>query len=294
MADQPRELSWSQRHFEGHSKPFYRLDRTPSTSRSTTGYEVEFRGSASGTWTPLIDDTGNVRSYTYQDMRDRYGIASRVVRAFHILAHDPDRQFRIRAISGTLKSGWTESQLVVHLDAPHLRTVVPGDWVPARNSQTLVAHWDPLTRFSSITSYVVQWRLPQIDWTDTTTFPASAGSTVGTGIPPATSHTITGLEDGFLYLVRVGAVTPTARRAGPTSSPPAQRRTAPLPLFPAVIGYAGRLVIVGSPPGFDGGSSIVEYTLQWKSGNQDWDEVNRQMESGDRTFTLSGLTGGVE
>ena len=140
---------------------------------------------------------------------------------------------------------------------------------------------------SAITGYTVQWKSgsqsfggdPSREHTTEDTFP---------------DYLITGLTNGTEYTVRVIAVnavgdgppsdTDTGTPVGPPDAPPNVQ---------AGSGYQQLTVSWGAPN--DGGSAITEYTLQWKSGGQNFiSSRQRTIAATSRTDTIPSLDNGTE
>ena len=139
---------------------------------------------------------------------------------------------------------------------------------------------------SAITGYKVQWKSgsqsfgdPSREHTTEDTFP---------------DYLITGLTNGTEYTARVIAVnavgdgppstTATGIPVGPPDAPPNVQ---------AGSGHQQLTVSWGAPN--DGGSAITEYTLQWKSGGQNFISSRQRTIAGpSRTDTIPSLTNGTE
>ena len=140
---------------------------------------------------------------------------------------------------------------------------------------------------SAITGYTVQWKSgsqrlggdPSREHTTEDTF---------------TDYLITGLTNGTEYTVRVIAVnavgdgppsdTTTGTPVGPPDAPPNVQ---------AGSGYQQLTVSWGAPN--DGGSAITEYTLQWKSGGENFTSSRqRTIAAPSRTDTIPSLDNGTE
>ena len=61
-----------------------------------------------------------------------------------------------------------------------------------------------------------------------------------------------------------------------------------------VVPFDGSLLISWNAPSDDGGDSIIDYRVQWKSGTQGWDAVNRQVTETGTSTAVPNLTNGVE
>ena len=139
---------------------------------------------------------------------------------------------------------------------------------------------------SAITGYTVQWKSGSQSFGD-----PSREHTTGAS---STSYLITGLTNGTEYTVRVIAV--NAVGDGPPSN---ERKSTPVgppdapPNVQAGSGHQQLTVSWGAPN--DGGSAITEYTLQWKSGGQNFTSSRqRTIAAPSRTDTIPSLTNGTE
>ena len=139
---------------------------------------------------------------------------------------------------------------------------------------------------SAITGYKVQWK----SGTQSFGGDPSREHTTGDSIP---NYLITGLSNGTEYTVRVIAVnavgdgppsdTTTGTPVGPPDAPPNVQ---------AGSGHQQLTVSWGAPN--DGGSAITEYTLQWKSGTQNYNTTSRQATVTTTTHTIPSLANGTE
>ena len=137
---------------------------------------------------------------------------------------------------------------------------------------------------SAITGYKVQWKSGS----------QSFGDPLREHITSSTGYVFTGLTNGTEYTTRVIAVNAvgdgppsdekTATPVGPPDAPPNVQ---------AGSGYQQLTVSWGAPN--DGGSAITEYTLQWKSGGQNFTSSRqRTIAAPSRTDTIPSLTNGTE
>ena len=139
---------------------------------------------------------------------------------------------------------------------------------------------------SAITGYKVQWKSgsqsfgdPSREHTTEDTFP---------------DYLITGLTNGTEYTVRVIAV--NAVGDGPPSNTDSSTPVGPPDAPPNVQAGSGheQLTVSWGAPN-DGGSTITEYTLQWKSGGQNFISSRQRTIAGtSRTDTIPSLTNGTE
>ena len=139
---------------------------------------------------------------------------------------------------------------------------------------------------SAITGYKVQWKSgsqsfgdPSREHTTEDTFP---------------DYLITGLTNGTEYTVRVIAV--NAVGDGPPSDTTTGTPEGPPDVPPNVQAGSGhqQLTVSWGAPN-DGGSAITEYTLQWKSGGQNFNSTRqRTIAAPSRTDTIPSLINGTE
>ena len=139
---------------------------------------------------------------------------------------------------------------------------------------------------SAITGYKVQWKSGSQSFGD-----PSREHTTGAS---ASTYVITGLSNGTEYTVRVISVnavgdgppstTATGTPVGPPDAPPNVQ---------AGSGHQQLTVSWGAPN--DGGSAITEYTLQWKSGGENFTSSRqRTIAAPSRTDTIPSLDNGTE
>ena len=140
---------------------------------------------------------------------------------------------------------------------------------------------------SAITGYTVQWKSGAQSFGGD---PSREHTTVDS-IP---NYLITGLTNGTEYTARVIAVNavgdgpPSDEATGTPVGPP----DAP-PNVQAGSGHEQLTVSWGAPN--DGGSAITEYTLQWKSGGQNFNSTRQRTIAGtSRTDTIPSLANGTE
>ena len=139
---------------------------------------------------------------------------------------------------------------------------------------------------SAITGYTVQWKSGNQSFGD-----PSREHTTGAS---ATTYTITGLTNGTEYTARVIAV--NAVGDGPPSNTDSSTPVGPPDAPPNVQAGSGhqQLTVSWGAPN-DGGSAITEYTLQWKSGSQNFNSTRqRTITAPSRTDTIPSLINGTE
>ena len=161
-------------------------------------------------------------------------------------------------------------------------------FIALESDGSLLIAWDPPQNDggSAITGYKVQWKSGSQSFGD-----PSREHTTGAS---ARTYAITGLTNGTEYTVRVIAVnavgdgppsdTTTGTPVGPPDAPPNVQ---------AGSGHQQLTVSWGAPN--DGGSAITEYTLQWKSGGQNFTSSRqRTIAAPSRTDTIPSLDNGTE
>ena len=140
---------------------------------------------------------------------------------------------------------------------------------------------------SAITGYKVQWKSGSQSFGGDPSREHTSGAS-------ASTYVITGLSNGTEYTVRVISVnavgdgppstTATGTPVGPPDAPPNVQ---------AGSGHQQLTVSWGAPN--DGGSAITEYTLQWKSGSQNFNSTRQRTITGtSRTDTIPSLINGTE
>ncbi len=138
-----------------------------------------------------------------------------------------------------------------------------------------------------ITGYVIQWRAGDQSYSTTRQLQVEAD---------ITSTPITSLINGTEYTVRVYATNsigngPPAEATGTPSTIPG---SPPLNLTASACDQV--LHLSWMPPKDTGGSPILAYVIQWKSGTEDYDATVRQsiQETADPFFSLENLVNGTE
>ena len=141
-----------------------------------------------------------------------------------------------------------------------------------------------------ITRYTVQWKSGNESYSS-----SRQKTTDATG----RSVVIDGLTNGTEYMVQVfannpqfGNGTPTELKATPSTEP----RSAPA--NPAITACDNSLRLSWLAPVDNGGSPITYYTIQWKSGQEDYDDMaapprEHVTQSSTQMFTLSSLVNGT-
>ena len=166
--------------------------------------------------------------------------------------------------------------------------------VPARltvtpDNASLVLNWNTADGQDGVVTRH-QYRLEGGEWTDIPNSAFAQGN--------STSWTVSGLDNGATYTVRVRAV--NGVRFGPGSNVVvATPRTTPDPaLIYLMNGSGDGITVAWSPPDDDGGADITGYDLRYilvsgdASTGSNWTRVDGAWSSGDLTYTVSGLTEG--
>ena len=172
------------------------------------------------------------------------------------------------------------------------RTILPDPMAPppARVTDVQVSHgveklevsWSTV---SDSDGYKVQWRSGDQDYDD-----ARQAETAGSD---NTSYAITGLTPGTEYTVRVIAI-----REGADDGPPSRDVTGTPFAAPAsqVQDVAIGLGIAELVVSWTALSEADGYKVQWKSGNEDYDDTRQAAITGGATtsYTITGLNAGTE
>ena len=140
------------------------------------------------------------------------------------------------------------------------------------------------TAVSGAGGYKVQWKSGEEDYAASRQAVITAGAT--------TSHTITGLTAGTEYTVRVIATKANADDGAPSDNATGTPRSVP----PAQV--TGLEVTVGESKldlSWTAVSGAGGYKVQWKSGDEGYDEARQSViTAGATSHTITGLTGGTE
>ncbi len=155
----------------------------PATTESITGYELQWRSSSETNWTTVTGIASTATGYTIAGLHPQ-----------------TTYEVRVRVAFATIAGAWSES-----ITASTTRSTGPAD--PPRSDRPAISQtaagassitvtWTAPATGESITGYELQWRLYFLSkWTPVTGIASTA-----------TSYTITGLQAGVLYDVRVRAL----------------------------------------------------------------------------------------
>ena len=139
-----------------------------------------------------------------------------------------------------------------------------------------------------ISGYTVQWTLASESFDGAQQQEASVGQSV--------THTIENLTVGETYIARVVAenANGTGEASGPSepTSLAATTKTSEPTSVTVRPGGDSVLVVSWDEPSELGGLSVTEYLVQWRSGDEEFDETDRQRTSDESPYTLTGLTNG--
>ena len=152
-------------------------------------------------------------------------------------------------------------------------------------SGTISLGWDAPadTGDANIIGYRIQVQVGPDSWAELIKDTGSA----------ATSHTISGLNNGTKYNFRIAAI----NRAGisPNSKTSASVAPATLPQPPTnlvAVAESGTANLRWSAPTEDGGSAVSGYRIQVKIGTSAWATIERAAANNGTSHTVTGLTNG--
>ena len=187
------------------------------------------------------------------------------------------------ASSSTVKRFVTFTTGPVEPEAPDITSVTHGDG-------ELTVTWTAPTETggADIEYFVVQWKLNTVsDWTSPL---VQEDSTTNETV---LTYPITSLNNGTTYDIRVRADNGVEADSYSWDEDEGTPSTKPdAPTITDITGGNERLVVTWDEPD-DGGSSITEYTVQWKSGIETFANAatdNRQATVTTLTHTIQGLT----
>ena len=248
----------------------------PSHGPEATGYDLRWKSR---------DDSPSLANL-YQEATGLAG-TSYTITGLH---HDTDYDIRVRAVSEDIAGAWsfvstvrTQAGIPSQPTNVTLHTAGQGElrvsWEPPYRDDDVNGR--PDIRPSSITGYRVEWSLDD-----------GFGDSTSTSVDG--SHRdllITGLTSLTTYYVRVAASTVSGE------GPPSPLSTAqPLsrPRAPAITGVTpgdGQLTVTWAPP--EEGANVTGYKVQWKSGEEEFVDDDRQATTSDTTYIITGLTNGT-
>ncbi len=176
--------------------------------------------------------------------------------------------------------GVTFDEPIVDASAPEVPTALAG--TPTNGQVALTWSAASLNGGSAITDYIVEYK----------TRAASTWSTFVDGTSTTASATVTGLTNGTDYMFRVSGVNAIGR--GSVSnivvSAPSTAPGAPTSL--SATGGSAQAVLTWTAPVSDGGSDILDYTVQYKlSADSEWSTFSDGVSSSTGA-TVTGLSNG--
>ncbi len=243
-----------------------------SSGRNPVAYKVEWKVSTVESWDQAhsnqIDISAWAETLTYTITTDLTDNASHDVRV--IARSNREDSEPSDPMSTTPSSAPGE---------PTLTGVTPGDG-------TLAVTWTAPTSNPTPALYTVQWK------TVGESFGANEENEE-TVNHPATSHTITGLENGTPYDVQVIASSNTGDSAPSNSMSGTPSTTPGQPSVTVQLGsQPGSLLVTWSEPD-TGGAAISEYIVQWRTSLQQYSEterIAREITGTSHTFNVADPT----
>ena len=232
-----------------------------------TDYVVEYRGASESTWTTFAD-----------------GTSARPLATVAGLVEGKDYVFRVSAVNRAGPGAASiDSQRLTPRPLPDTPTGLSAQFGDRQVSLSWTAPAD--TGGLPITRYVVQYlsRGRWVEFRDSTPTP--------TGVPPATSATVTGLTNGFGYTFRVAAVN-AAGTGRPAWSQVVTPRTTPgAPSLLAGRELPGAVLLTWRAPS-NGGSTLIGYSVEYSEDDgRTWTEALANAVPQARAL-VSGLTNG--
>ncbi len=192
---------------------------------------------------------------------------------------------RVRAVNGVGDGGWSTAASAT----PASVAGPPRGVTAVAASRTVTVRWQPPASDggSAITGYKVQWRAESEGYD-------AAGRQHAAGAADR-SHRIAGLANGAEYFVRVVAGNSLGDGA---VSEEASATPATTPGVPGdVAAERGDRSVTASwkPPSSDGGSSVTRYEVQWRSGDDGFQDSDRTAAvTTGTTHRIGSLTNGTE
>ena len=157
----------------------------PATSRSITAYELQWRAGATMDWTPVTDISRSATSYTITGLQPQVTY-----------------EVRVRALFATTAGAWSAPISVPTAVAAAAPTAPPPPALDPRgvclantHPNSIKVTWTALATDEPVTGYELQWRaLFYEDWDKSVRIASTENR-----------YTITGLQRGFFFAVRVHA-----------------------------------------------------------------------------------------
>ena len=191
---------------------------------------------------------------------------------------------RIKAANATGDSEWSVHDSATTPAAPE----VPGAPTLASGNLQLDVSWTaPDDNGAAITGYTVQWR-DEVSESDNLWDDANEATVSGT----ATSYTITGLTNTKTQSVRVKATNGVGDSEWSDVVSGWPVAVPKKPGAPTLAPGIGLMDVFWSSP-HNNRSPMTGYTVQWKSGSQDYDAQRQATVSTTTGYQMTGLTNGT-
>ena len=228
----------------------------PETDLDLRGYELGWRRAAAASWTEVREIPSGRTTYTITGLKA--GTAYEV---------------RVRAVYAGGESEWS---LVIAVETAESRPVLsPGP----RTSSSVTVSWTAPETGVDLRGYELDWRrTAAANWTEIREIPSGQ-----------TMYTITGLEAGAAYEVRVRAV--YAGGVGEWSPAIAVETEESAPVLSTGVRTSSSVTVSWTAPETD--PDVRGYELGWRrAGAANWPE-QREIPSGQTTYTIPGLEAGT-
>ena len=228
----------------------------PETDLDVRGYELGWRRAAAASWTEVREIPSGRTTYTITGLKA--GTAYEV---------------RVRAVYAGGESEWS---LVIAVETAESRPVLsPGP----RTSSSVTVSWTAPETGVDLRGYELDWRrTAAANWTEIREIPSGQ-----------TMYTITGLEAGAAYEVRVRAV--YAGGVGEWSPAIAVETEESAPVLSTGVRTSSSVTVSWTAPETD--PDVRGYELGWRrAGAANWPE-QREIPSGQTTYTIPGLEAGT-
>ena len=239
------------------------------TDADDTGIYLRHRISPSGAWEPTVSQT------TSEDSVD-----------FRLTGLMGNTGYEVRAsLDSTFPAGEFVSDTFttdpVEPGAPGITSVTHGNG-------SLTVNWNAPTDTggANITGYTIEWKL--------STAPSWTGASSATD--NASPYTITGLDNGSSYYVRVTARNFVGDGPASTLMSGTPSTTPGAPDITGVTPGDGSLMVAWNAPADTGGANITGYTIEWKlSTAPSWTGADSAPDPDNASpYTVTGLTNGNE
>ena len=238
-----------------------------------TGYTVQWKAKTGGSYGSTNEKTAGATDTSLSIPYTASGSDS-----YDAFTDDTEYDFRLSATNSVGDSAWSAD---VSQTAWETKPIIASAPTVTAGNTELAVSWSAEDTGATVTSSTVQWKTSSQSY-DTT----RQATVTGAG----TSHTITGLTNSTAYTVRVSST--NSHGTGDWSPEGSGTPAAQVPGVPRNVSVSPahqKLTVTWDAPTDDGGSSVTGYTVQWKSGAQDY-ESGRTANVTGTTATISGLT----